>query len=94
MPNTPESSLLAIAVAGALLKSPDVLNARARAGFALANGARRAQSRSMSFIEADRKHAGEQGVSQDEALKKSTEAKPTEFVERGPELYANAWRHP
>lgn len=37
-----------------------------------------------------RKYAAEQAISQKEALKKGTEAKVKEFVEKGAEVYAKA----
>jgi phosphomethylpyrimidine synthase len=43
---------------------------------------------SMKITEDVRKYAAEQGVSEDEALKKGMEAKSKEFVEKGAEVYA------
>ena len=40
MPDTPQFSFSDLAIADGLLKSSDVLNARGRAGFVLANGAK------------------------------------------------------
>lgn len=37
-----------------------------------------------------RKFAAEQGLAEDEALKKGMEAKSKEFVEKGAEVYAKA----
>ena len=37
-----------------------------------------------------RKHAAEQGIAEEEALKKGMAGKPKEFVESGGELYAKA----
>lgn len=37
-----------------------------------------------------RKYAAEQGVSEEEALKKGMEEKSKEFVEKGAEVYAKA----
>lgn len=37
-----------------------------------------------------RKYAAEQQICEDEALKKGTEEKPKEFVEKGAEVYAKA----
>ncbi len=43
---------------------------------------------SMKITEDVRKYAAEQGVSEEEALKKGMEAKSKEFVEKGAEVYA------
>ena len=43
---------------------------------------------SMKITEDVRKYAAEQGVSEEEAIKKGMEAKSKEFVEKGAELYA------
>jgi phosphomethylpyrimidine synthase len=45
---------------------------------------------SMKITEDVRKYAAEQGVSEEEALKKGMEEKSKEFVEKGAEVYANA----
>jgi phosphomethylpyrimidine synthase len=45
---------------------------------------------SMKITEDVRKYAAEQGVSEEEALKKGMEAKSKEFVEKGAEVYAKA----
>jgi phosphomethylpyrimidine synthase len=45
---------------------------------------------SMKITEDVRKYATEQGVSEEEALKKGMEAKSKEFVEKGAEVYAKA----
>jgi phosphomethylpyrimidine synthase len=37
---------------------------------------------------ADRKYAAEQGIAEEEALKKGMEEKSKEFVEKGAEVYA------
>lgn len=37
-----------------------------------------------------RKHAAEQGIAEEEALKSGMEEKSKEFVEKGSELYAKA----
>jgi phosphomethylpyrimidine synthase len=44
----------------------------------------------MSMIEDVRKYAAEQGVSEEEALKRGMEEKSKEFVEKGAEVYAKA----
>ena len=44
----------------------------------------------MSHTEPNRKYAAEQGVSEEEALKKGMEEKSKEFVEKGAEVYAKA----
>lgn len=44
----------------------------------------------MRIIESVRKYAAEQGLSEDAVLKKGTEAKSKEFVEKGAEVYAKA----
>jgi phosphomethylpyrimidine synthase len=45
---------------------------------------------SIKITEDARKYAAEQGVSEEEALKKGMEAKSREFQEKGAELYARA----
>ena len=45
---------------------------------------------SMKITEDVRKYAAEQGVSEEEALKKGMEEKSKEFVEKGAEVYAKA----
>ena len=42
----------------------------------------------MKITEDVRKYAAEQGVSEEEALKKGLESKSHEFVEKGAELYS------
>ena len=42
----------------------------------------------MTITEDVRKYAAEQGIAEEEALKKSMEAKSREFTEKGSELYA------
>jgi phosphomethylpyrimidine synthase len=44
----------------------------------------------MKITEDVRKYAAEQGVSEEEALKRAMEPKSREFVENGSELYARA----
>jgi phosphomethylpyrimidine synthase len=44
----------------------------------------------MGMIEDDRKYAAEQGVSEEEALKRGMEEKPREFQENGAEIYTTA----
>ena len=56
----------------------------------VANNARSAHSCSMKITEDVRKYAAEQGIAEEEALKKGTEEKSKEFVERGAEVYAKA----
>ena len=41
-------------------------------------------------MKAARKYAAEQGVSEEEALKRGMEEKSKEFVEKGAEVYAKA----
>jgi phosphomethylpyrimidine synthase len=43
---------------------------------------------SMKITEDVRKYAAEQGIAEEEALKKGMEAKSKEFVEKGAEVYA------
>ena len=45
---------------------------------------------SMKITEDVRKYAAEQGIAEEEALKKGMEAKSKEFIEKGAELYAKA----
>ena len=45
---------------------------------------------SMKITEDVRKYAAEQGLSEEEALKKGMEEKSKEFVEKGAEVYAKA----
>ena len=42
----------------------------------------------MKITEDVRKYAAEQGVSEEEALKKGMEEKSREFIEKGSEIYA------
>ena len=44
----------------------------------------------MKTTEADRKYAAEQGIAEEEALKRRMEPQPKEFVEKGAELYAKS----
>ena len=44
----------------------------------------------MKTTESIRKYAAEQGVSEEEALKRGLESKAKEFVENGAEVYAKA----
>jgi phosphomethylpyrimidine synthase len=44
----------------------------------------------MKITEDVRKYAAEQGMSEDEALKRGMEEKSREFAEKGSELYAKA----
>jgi phosphomethylpyrimidine synthase len=44
----------------------------------------------MNIAEHIRKYAAEQGISEEEALKKGMEEKSREFTEKGSELYAKA----
>jgi phosphomethylpyrimidine synthase len=43
---------------------------------------------SMKITEDVRKYAAEQGITEEEAIKKGMEAKSKEFVEKGAEVYA------
>jgi len=45
---------------------------------------------SMKITEDVRKYAAEQGVTEEEALKRGMEEKSKEFVDKGAELYAKA----
>jgi hypothetical protein len=45
---------------------------------------------SMKITEDVRKYAAEQGIAEEEALKKGMEEKSREFVEKGAEIYAKA----
>ncbi len=45
---------------------------------------------SMKITEDVRKYAAEQGIAEEEALKKGMEEKSKEFVEKGAEVYARA----
>jgi phosphomethylpyrimidine synthase len=45
---------------------------------------------SMKITEDVRKYAAEQGIAEEEALKKGMEEKSKEFAEKGSELYAKA----
>jgi phosphomethylpyrimidine synthase len=45
---------------------------------------------SMKFTEDVRKYAAQQGIAEDEALKKGMEEKSKEFVEKGAKVYAKA----
>jgi phosphomethylpyrimidine synthase len=44
----------------------------------------------MKITEDVRKYAAEQGIAENEALKKGLKEKSAEFVEKGSELYAKA----
>jgi phosphomethylpyrimidine synthase len=44
----------------------------------------------MKTTENTRKNATEQGIAEEQALKKDKEAKSKEFVEKGAEVYAKA----
>jgi phosphomethylpyrimidine synthase len=46
---------------------------------------------SMKITEDVRKYAAEQGIAEEEALKKGMEEKSKEFVEKGAEVYAKVW---
>jgi phosphomethylpyrimidine synthase len=45
---------------------------------------------SMKITEDVRKYAAEQGIAEEEALKKGMEEKSKEFLEKGAEVYAKA----
>jgi phosphomethylpyrimidine synthase len=49
---------------------------------------------SMKITEDVRKYAAEQGIAEEEALKKGMEEKSKEFVESGAEVYTKAQRCP
>lgn len=51
-------------------------------------GAKTAHFCSMKITEDVRKYAAEQGIAEEEALKKGMEEKSKEFVEKGAEVYA------
>jgi phosphomethylpyrimidine synthase len=53
-------------------------------------GAKTAHFCSMKITEDVRKYAAEQGIAEEEALKKGMEEKSKEFTEMGSELYAKA----
>lgn len=44
----------------------------------------------MNSTESVRKYAAEQGIAEEEALKRGMEEKSKEFVEKGAEVYARA----
>ena len=58
------------------------------AGFVMAKTTRSAHSCSMKTTEGVRKYAAEQGIAEEEALKRGMEEKSKEFVEKGAEVYA------
>jgi phosphomethylpyrimidine synthase len=60
------------------------------AGFAMAKTTRIAHSCPMKIAEDVRIYAAEQGIAEEEALKKGMEAKSKEFLEKGAEDYAKA----
>ena len=60
------------------------------AGFDMAKTTRIAHSCPMKITEDVRKYAAEQGIAEEEALKKGMEEKSKEFVEKGAEVYAKA----
>jgi hypothetical protein len=60
------------------------------AGFVMANTSRSAHSCLMKITEDVRKYAAEQGIAEEEALKKGMEQKSKEFVKKGAEVYAKA----
>ena len=66
------------------------LNEKGRAGFVMANSMRTAHSCPMKITEDGRKCAPEQGIVEEEALKKGMEAQSKECVEKGAEVYAMA----
>ena len=55
---------------------------------AVAGGIGQAASREMNTTKNVRKYAAEQGIAEEEALKKGMEEKSKEFVEKGAEVYA------
>ena len=73
-----------------LISGATTLDARDRAGFVLANGAKRGHPCSMKIIAGIRQHAAGRGLSEDEALKKGLDAESLEFLERGMEVFAQA----
>lgn len=58
--------------------------------FVMAKATGFAQPCTMKITEAVRKYAPEQGIAEEEALKKGMEEKSREFTENGSELYAKA----
>jgi phosphomethylpyrimidine synthase len=56
----------------------------------MAKTTRIAHSCPMKIAEDVRKYAAEQGIAEEEALKKGMEEKSREFTEKGSELYAKA----
>ena len=54
----------------------------------MANSTTITHSWPVKTTEAVRKYAAEQGLAEEEALKKGMEAKPKEFVEKGANIYA------
>jgi phosphomethylpyrimidine synthase len=60
------------------------------AGFVRAKTTGSAHSRPMKITEDVRRHAAEQGIAEEDALKKGMEEKSREFTEKGSELYAKA----
>ena len=57
-------------------------------GFVLANLTRSPHCCPMKIAEDVRKYAAEQGIAEEETLKKEMEEKSREFTEKGAELYA------
>ena len=60
------------------------------AGFVMAKTTRSAHPFSMKTAEDVRKYSAEQGIAEEEALKKGMEEKSKEFAEKGNELCAKA----
>lgn len=87
MANTLQASFPGLACAPDRFKFAAALNAGDRDGFVLANGAKTAQSWSMQTIADACKSAVEQGIAEEEALKKGLEARSKELVEKGAEVY-------
>ena len=63
---------------------------RRQTTLSVARRAMRRGRRIVNITEDVRKYAAEQGIAEDEALKKGMDEKSKEFVEQGAEVYAKA----